>query len=198
MKLYWIALSPYARKVLIVAREHGVFDRIELITTKVTPANPELMQHNPLNKVPTLLLHDGSALYDSAVICEYLDAIGNGPKLFPPTGEARWNALRRHALGSGLSDLLIAWRTDLLLPVEKHVQERFDKYALKATSILRTIESELATHRGFDIGDISMGCALGYLRLRFPELAPSASSATSQWIAQFDARPSVIATPVGA
>ena len=196
MKLFWIALSPYARKVLIVAREHRLIEQIEVVPTKVTPANPELMQHNPLNKVPTLLLDDGSALYDSAVICEYLDAIGSGPKLFPSSGEARWSALRRHALGSGLSDLFIAWRTDLVLPTEKHVQERFDKYALKAASIIERLEQELANRSEFDIGDIAIGCALAYQRLRFPELTTPDNSVVSRWYAQFDARPSVAATRV--
>src|SRR5687767_11756285 len=97
MKLYSTALSPYARKVAIVAHEHRIFERIELVPTKLTPPNAELMQHNPLNKVPTLVLDDGTALYDSIVICEYLDSVGPGPKLFPANGAARWDALRRHA-----------------------------------------------------------------------------------------------------
>ena len=197
MKLYWIALSPYARKVAIAAREHRVAERIEFVTIKVTPPNAELMQHNPLNKVPTLVLDDGTALYDSIVICEYLDSIGHGHNLFPSAGAARWDALRRHALGSGFTDLLIAWRTESISPPEQQSKERLDKYAFKAARIIEVLEAEADVDRGeFDIGDIAIGCAVAYQRFRFPELSPPAGSALSRWYAEFDARPSVAATRI--
>lgn len=195
MKLHWVPFSPYARKVIIAAREHHLLDQIELIETKVTPPNAELMQFNPLNKVPTLVLDDGSALYDSVVICEYLDAIGSGPKLFPPSGPARWDALRRHALGTGFTDLLLSWRIETTSPPEQQSQERLDKYALKTTHILATLEREMHVQREpLDIGDLAIGCALAYLSFRFAHLLPKSESALSRWFARFEARPSAVAT----
>src|SRR5690606_34469283 len=144
---------------------------------------------------PTLLLDDGTALYDSVVICEYFDLIGHGPKLFPPEGPARWEALRRHALGTGFADLLIAWRMEILQPPELQSTERIDKFVLKTRRVLETLEHDAYNERStFDIGDIAIGCALGYLQLRFPHLAPTESSPLHRWYAAFDARPSVAAT----
>jgi glutathione S-transferase len=194
MKLHWLPFSPFARKVLIAAHERGIVERLEVIETKVTPPNPELMQHNPLNKVPTLLLDDGTALYDSLVICEYLDSIGSGPKLFPE-GAARWDALRRHALGNGFADVLIAWRSEITQPPEMQSTERIDKHFLKTKRILEQLEREAQSERtSFDIGDITVGCALAYLQFRFPQFTPPESSALHTWYAAFAARPSVAAT----
>lgn len=199
MKLHWVPLSPYARKVIIAAREHRIFERIELIETKVTPPNRELMQLNPLNKVPTLVLEDGTPLYDSVVICEYFDSVGLGPKLFPSAGKERWEALRRHALGSGFSDILIAWRTEIMQPPEMQSKERIDKYVLKTKRILEALEHEAHEPRSsFDIGDLSIGCALAYLSFRFPQFALQPASALATWYESFDARPSVAATRIAA
>lgn len=198
MKLHWTPISPYARKVLIAAREHQLLERIEMIETKVSPPNAQLMQHNPLNKVPTLVLDDGTALYDSVVICEYLDSIGTGSKLFP-TGAARWDALRRHALGNGFADLLIAWRTEMTSPAEQQSKDRLDKYTFKTTRILEVLNADARASRStFDIGDLAIGCALGYLHFRFPHLAPSADAPLAHWYSTFDARPSAAATRIQA
>ncbi len=197
MKLFWLPVSPYARKTLIAAREHGIDDGLELIETKVNPPNAALMRHNPLNKVPTLLLDDGMALYDSVVICEYFDSIGRGPKLFPSSGAARWDALRRHALGTGFADVLIAWRTEITQAPELQSKELIDKYMLKTKRILESLEHDAHNERAtFDIGDIAIGCALAYMSFRFPQFAPDRSSALHRWYEAFDARPSVAATRI--
>jgi glutathione S-transferase len=197
MKLFWLPVSPYARKTIIAAREHRIFERLELIETKVTPPNPELMRLNPLNKVPTLLLEDGTALYDSVVICEYFDSIGLGPKLFPLGGAARWDALRRHALGNGFADLLIAWRTEITQAPELQSKERIDRFMLKTKRILEALEHDAHNERStFDIGDIAIGCALAYMHFRFPQFAPARESALQRWYVRFDARPSVAATRI--
>ena len=109
MKLHWSPRSPFVRKVMIAAHETGLVDRLTCVRTVVamTAPNAALLSDNPLSKIPTLVLDDGSALYDSGVICEYLDTLHDGSKLFPADAKARWTALRRHALGSGLLDLLI-------------------------------------------------------------------------------------------
>src|SRR4051794_39941677 len=111
MRLYWSSRSPFVRKVMIVAHEHGLAERIERLPIVVSMMNTgrSLLPTNPLAKIPTLVLEDGGALYDSSVICEYLDSIGSGPQLFPPAGPARFAALRRAALGTGLMDMLVLW-----------------------------------------------------------------------------------------
>ena len=106
MRLHWSPRSPFVRKVMIAAHATGLADRIECVRTlaAATKPHPELMRDNPLSKIPTLVLDDGSALYDSPVICEYFDRLHDGAKLFPPEGPARLTALRWQALGDGLMD----------------------------------------------------------------------------------------------
>ena len=112
MKLHWSPRSPYVRKVMIVAHEHGVAGSIDRVRSAVamTQPNPELMRDNPLSKIPALLLDDGPALFDSAVICEYLDSL-HGGSLFPANGPERWQALRWHALATAWSTCLCCGAT---------------------------------------------------------------------------------------
>ena len=114
MKLHWSPRSPFVRKVMVAAHETGLVERLSLVRTVVamTTTNKELQPDNPLSKLPTLVLDDGTPLYDSVVICEYLDTLHDGPKLFPSDAKAKWTALRRHALGDGLLELLILWRNE--------------------------------------------------------------------------------------
>src|SRR5215831_13441620 len=116
MKLHWSPRSPFVRKVMIVAHERGLVDRLTCARTvaAMTTPHPELMRDNPLSKIPTLVLDDGTALYDSPVICEYLDALDGKPQLFPPDGKRRILALRRQALGDGYLDLLVLTRNERL------------------------------------------------------------------------------------
>ena len=103
MKLRYSTTSPFVRKVHVLAIETGQIDKIELVKTNTADPNSGLNQHNPLNKVPALVLDDGSTLYDSRVICEYLDAQARGA-FFPPVGPARWTALKRQTLADGMMD----------------------------------------------------------------------------------------------
>ena len=117
MKLHWSPRSPFVRKVMIVAHERGVVSRLECVRTVAATAKPhaELMKDNPLSKIPTLVLDDGTVIYDSPVICEYFDSLGDledAPKLFPADPKARLVALRRQALGDGFLDLLVLLRDE--------------------------------------------------------------------------------------
>ena len=96
MKLYYAPASPFVRKCLVVAAELGLRDRIELVTAAAHPVNRDknVVAHNPLGKIPTLITDDGSVLYDSRVICEYLNILGDG-NLIPRAGEARWSCAQR-------------------------------------------------------------------------------------------------------
>src|ERR1700727_389130 len=103
MKLYYSATSPFVRKCLVSAHELGLRGRIELLPAAPHPVNRDraLVACNPLGKVPTLVTEDGAVLYDSRVICEYLNALGDG-HLIPKQPAARWAALVDQALADGL------------------------------------------------------------------------------------------------
>ena len=103
MKLRYSPTSPYARKVLIVAKETGLDGKIQIVETKLGP-DSDIHQQNPLGKVPTMVLDDGTAIFDSPVICEYIDSQSTGAKMFPPAGPARWKALVMQGLADGLMD----------------------------------------------------------------------------------------------
>jgi glutathione S-transferase len=100
MKLAYSPASPYVRKVTACAIKRGIDKQIERM--KISTTDPELLKYNALSKVPTLITDDGAYLFDSPVICEYLDSIGSAPKLFPPPGPARWKALTQEALADGI------------------------------------------------------------------------------------------------
>lgn len=171
MKLVYSPASPYARKAVIVAIENGLDDRLESVPMSVSPSVPNraFAAMNPLMKVPALVRDDGSMLYDSAVICEYLDSLG-GARVFPAAGEARWQALRRHALADGVMDAAILARYETVMrPEQLRWSEYLDSQYAKIDSALDAFEGEvdpLSTR--FDIGDIGLAAALGYLDFRFP------------------------------
>lgn len=171
MKLHWSPRSPYVRKVMIVAMESGTIAQIEKIRSVVAMAtlHADLMKDNPLSKIPTLVTDDGKVLYDSIVICEYLDHIGKGPKLFPQDFDARIDALRWHALGNGLTDLLLLWNNDRNRPVEIHSKPHLSAFEGKYIATLDHLEATIdqLARRPFDIGHVGVGMALGYADFRF-------------------------------
>ena len=95
MKLRYSPASPHVRKVAVVAHETGLIDRLEIVPTNVWASDTDIGRDNPLGKVPALTTDGGEVLFDSPVICEYLDSLHDGAKLYPPSGGARWTALRR-------------------------------------------------------------------------------------------------------
>jgi len=197
MKLYFNPASPYVRKVRVTAHEVGLTDRIELIGISLTPVNPQdgLRASNPLGKIPALILEDGSALYDSPVICEYLDALAGGNRIFPATGAARWTALRRQALADGIMDAAVLTRyEEAVRPKELRWQQWVDGQFLKIRTALDVLEGE-SLGEAFDIGTLSIACALGYLDLRFPgEDWRTRRPRLTAWAASLGKRPSLAAT----
>jgi len=196
MKLHWSPRSPFVRKVMILAHETGLEGRLQLIRTVVAMAEPNhaLLADNPLSKIPTLVLDDGVVLYDSRVICEYLDHLHDGPRLFPLTPVERWQALRRQALGDGILDVLLLWRNERMKPRERQTQALLDAFELKVNTALRMLEREAPALNAapFDIGHIGIGCALSYIDFRFPgrDWRASRPQLTS-WHRGFQGRPSV-------
>ena len=197
MKLHWSPRSPFVRKVMIAAHERGLVDRIVCVRTVAAMTKPhaELMADNPLSKIPTLVLDDGRVLYDSPVICEYLDGIGGAPKLFPAEPVARFEALRRQALGDGFLDMLVTLRNERerAQPSEVHMASTAVRTAAVLQSLEREAEALGATP--FGIGHIAIGCALSYLDFRFAdEDWRKDHPRAARWHAAFAARPSVRAT----
>ena len=164
MKLAYSPASPYVRKCMAAAIARGIQGQIELWT--VPTVDPSLVPVNPLSKVPSLVTPEGMALYDSPVICEYLDSIGPATALFPPPGPARWNALRQQALGDGIMDATQPRRREVALPQDEGRTTYIAQQQLKVTRALDALEGEtlgmLAT-----IGEITIACALGYLDFRY-------------------------------
>lgn len=197
MKLYFNPASPYVRKARVTAHELGLSDKIELISISLTPVSPHdgLRSSNPLGKIPALVLDDGTTLYDSPVVCEYLDALAGGNRIFPAAGAARWTALRRQALADGIMDAAVLTRyEDAVRPKELRWQEWVDGQFLKIRTTLDALERE-NLEGVFDIGTISIACALGYLDLRFAsEGWRTSRPRLAAWAAAIGKRPSLAAT----
>jgi glutathione S-transferase len=172
MKLRYSPTSPYVRKVMVVALETGMAERIERIPTTVAPTRPndEVARENPLVKVPALTTDDGLVLYDSPVICEYLDTLHDGAKLFPGSGKARWVALRQQALGDGILDAAILGRYEIQRPKEYQWPDWLDAQMRKVRGALAALELEVESGElggPLTIGQVAIGCALGYLDFRY-------------------------------
>ncbi|MEQ8248130.1 MAG: glutathione S-transferase N-terminal domain-containing protein [Alphaproteobacteria bacterium] len=163
MKLFYTPIPNMIHKVQVVAIEAGVYDRIERIPTNPFDRDPAHIAANPLGKVPTLLRDDGSPLYGGPAIYEYLDSLHEGPKMFPPHGEARWTALRNLALGDGLFDTAVLRVVELNRPKEYVLKASLDNHAATMARCLDTLEAEVPSFAGFTVGLISIACAFIYL-----------------------------------
>jgi glutathione S-transferase len=197
MKLRTSATSPYARKVWIVAFETGLADRIEAVPTNVWDPATDVIRDNPLGKVPALIADGGEAIYDSPVICEYLDSLHDGQKLVPPAGGARWTQKRLEALGDGILDALLAKRVETSMrPEDKRWPVWIERQEAAAARGLAQLEDEVAGWGDtFLIGQIAVVAVLGYLDFRFPDMDWRARyPALAAWYAALSQRPSVAAT----
>jgi glutathione S-transferase len=192
MKLRYSPTSPYVRKVTVTAIETGLDKRIERIFTMPASA-PDLPNDNPLGKVPALIMDNGEPLIDSPVIVEYLDILHSGAKIVPPSGDARWKALRLQALADGILDAAVLRLGESRRPANEQSKAFLDK---QRTVIARSLDW-LERHAGelddtMTIGTITVAIAGDYLDFRFggddwrkgrPKLAA--------WQKRFAARPSM-------
>ena len=199
MKLFWSTRSPFVRFVMVVAHEKGIADRIETEQVVVAAAKPNdaVMAHNPLNKLPTLVLDDGSALYDSRVIAEYFDETGTGAKLLPGSGNARRDVMRQMALGVGLLDLLVGWLAEHRKPADEQDAAFNAAMRQKFIATLDVLEHEAAglSAREFDMAHAAIGAALGYADFRYDDIAwREGRPGLAAFNASVDARPSFQAT----
>lgn len=199
MQLYFSSPSPYVRKCMVVAHELGLAERIEKLPSVAHPVNRDrsVVARNPLGKVPTLIADDGTVLYDSRVVCEYLDALDGRGRMFPIDGAERWRALAEQALGDGLLDAAVLLRyEEIVRPEERRFQPWIDGQFDKIRTCLAKIETEAASFgERVDIGTVTLACALGYLDLRFADLGWRRDRpAAATWFERFGARPSMQAT----
>lgn len=198
MKLLYSPSSPYVRKVLVLAIETGLdrnIEKVPVTTTPVAPA-PEVSARNPIAKIPALIA-DGMTLYDSPVVCEYLDSKHRKKKLFPAKGKARWTALRQQALGDGLLDAaLLARYEGFLRPPDRRWADWSDGQMAKINNALNAMEKEAASLKGSPtIGHVTFACALGYLDFRFADLDwRDKRKKLAAWYAKFAQRPSMKTT----
>lgn len=202
MQLLWSPRSPFVRKVMIALYETGLTDRVETLRAVASMAkvNPEILQHNPLGKIPVLLTPDHGAIYDSRIICEYLDGLHHGARLFPVDAAERITALRRMALGDGLLDVLLLTRNETARSDSAPSPTYLAGFETKVASALAALAAEapILDEADFGIGHIGIGCALGYLDFRFGDRDwRSAHPALAAWYARFQARPSAVATLPG-
>jgi glutathione S-transferase len=173
VKLYMLPASPFARKARIIARELDLMRMIEEVAVDLAD-KPAVRKFNPLGKIPALQLDDGSVLFDSPVICEYLDDLGGG-KFFPKPNiwgdiKGRWKALTLQALADGVMDAAVLRRRETVRPAE---QQSRDMFALHEGAILASLDALERITPSFAeypaIGEIATACALGYVDLRWPE-----------------------------
>ena len=193
MKLLWSSRSPFVRKVVVVTHELGIADRIELERVNITAsaANAQVMRFNPLNKIPTLLLDDGSVMIDSPVIAEYLDETYGRGELFPHDAKRRWQVKRLHALGDGIMNYNIS-RLGEKGRGEQASPEFMAAWLAKTTAALDALEQETESLAPLTIGSIAVAVALAHLDFRFADDAwRNGRPKLAAWYAGFAKRPSM-------
>lgn len=189
MKLFYAKTSPYVRKVRVAAAELSV--DLELVETNAAAPESNYGAINPVHRVPALQLDTGRVLFDSPVICEYLD-VTYGPRLLPASGEERWEVLTLQALGDGLMDAAVPRRGEQMRPAEQQSPERLALYIRSMTQILDHLEASTDRLAGVDLGTIAISCALHYVAFRHPGDDWSATRPRlAAWNSAFAARPSM-------
>jgi glutathione S-transferase len=199
MKLLYQTHSPYARKALVFAHEVGIAGRIQVVHHETSPTNRNeaVFAENPLGKVPVLLRPGLEPIFDSDVICAYLDTLHDGGRLIPPEGEARWQALRIQAVAQGLADagIAIRWET-VRRPAQLRYPPLRDGYTAKLIASYDWLERQLDVASPVHVGHIALATALSWLEFRnlptFREQRPRLAA----WFDGFETRPSMRATPL--
>jgi glutathione S-transferase len=191
MQLLYSSMSPFARKVRVVAFELGLADRLELVVA--SPYTDDSVRTiNPLSKIPVLIPEDGDAIFDSPVICEYLEHLA-GRSLTPAAGPGRWTALTQQAMADGMGDAALAIVRERLRDAP-HRQDLFDRQTATLTAALDLLERQTPPADRFEIGEIAVAAQLAYLDgravLDWREGRPSLAA----WYETASRRPSMVAT----
>lgn len=182
--------SPFGRKVKIVAKILGIYDQLTIELANTNDPADSLRAQNPLGKIPILILDDGRKIFDSRVICEYLDAQVDGVTLHPTEGDARWEALTLQALGDGIVDAAILQvYENRMRPEEKRHADWLSYQSDKVKRALDQLEASPPSLAGnLTIGHVAIACALGYLDLRFDGKWRETYAALVTWLDAFRTR----------
>lgn len=199
MKLFFSATSPYVRKVLVTAHELGLAERLDIVPTSVSAVKPDakVMATSPAGKVPCLIPDEGSPIFDSRVICQYLASLGpEGASLYPEA--RRFEVLTLEALADAILDAALLCRFETFLrPEALYWADWYRGQMAKVESGLQALEGErFASLTGaFHAGALASACALGYIDLRFPEAEWRARQPKlAAWFAEISERASMKAT----
>jgi glutathione S-transferase len=196
MKLYYANASPYARKVRLTIIEKGLSDKVETHLCNPFDEPAELIAANPLGKIPTLITDVGVALYDSRVICEYLDTFETDVELIPKTSKPHWQVKQWEALADGIMDAAYN-----IVMERKRPTEEQSKAAIVCWSgeIKRTVEAANRTittlPTSLTLAHLALAAALGYLAFRLADLNwQNGQEALASWYNAFAVRPSMVST----
>ena len=192
MELKFSGLSPYVRKAMIVAHEVGVAERLTITKVNTREEPEKIAPVNPLGKIPVLITDDGRTIYDSPVICEFLDAEFGGHRLLPASCPRRWEVMTMAALADGLLDASVLIRHERVRPVEQQSADWIAWQLRKVMTGLDRLEEE-ASGFGSELhmGLIALGCGLGYIPLRMKEAEDLAKwPQLKGWYAMVSQRPS--------
>jgi glutathione S-transferase len=199
MKLLYQTHSPYARKALVFAHEAGLARQIEVVHHETSPTrrNEHVFAANPLGKVPVLVRPGQSPIFDSDVICAYLDTLHSGRKLIPQEGEARWRALRLQAVAQGVADagIQLRWET-VRRPEALRYPPLRDGYIQKLAASYDWLERELDVDSPVHVGHVALATCLAWLEFReLPDFRGRRPRLVT-WFDEFSKRPSMQATPL--
>jgi glutathione S-transferase len=200
MKLFYSPASPFARKVRVAAIELGLADRLELEIADLAPGKPNRAYaeaYNPLRKLPTLVADDGTRLFDSTVICEYLDGLAGGGIILPRESSLRWTVLTNHALAQGMTEAAILFRYETAFRPEPHrwpvwIEDQWDRIEA-GMKWFNENSAELA--EPLNIAHFALGSLLGYIEFRMPERAwRPRYPLLREWFERIERRPSFAQT----
>lgn len=199
MKLLYQTHSPYARKALVFAHEAGLARQIEVVHHETSPTrrNEQVFAENPLGKVPVLIRPGQPPIFDSDVICAYLDTLHSGRTLIPQEGEARWRALRVQAVAQGLADAGIQFRWETVRrPAELRYPPLRDGYGEKLIASYDWLERELDVDTPVHVGHVAVATCLDWLEFRELPGFRAGRPRLTAWFDEFAKRPSMRATPL--
>jgi glutathione S-transferase len=194
MRLWYAPTSPFARKVRIAAHELGLKSRIELIA-----ANPwsdqRLRRLYPLSKVPTLVLDTDEVIFESAVICDYLDSLGPVRRLHSAAARERWHALLLQGLADGASTAAGRLYADEHRPENERSPAMMERFRVAIDASLTALDRDQHPSEGLTVGHVSVAAFLGYLDFRWPERDwRSTRPRLREWFSEFSQRPSMTST----
>ena len=199
MKLFYSSTSPYARKVRLLVLEKGLAESVEMVTVDTANPSPELLAANPLGKIPALALDNGNAVFDSPVICRYLDGLAQ-PYFLPRAGQAELDVLCWEAVADGIADAAYNLVMELRgRPENERSPRTMQRWAGEITRTLHYVDARVATLGDeINLAHLALAAAVGYVDFRLPQLLrDSGCTQLLGWYENFRTRPSMQATLPG-